>query len=534
MWTPGWTRSRPWPTSSSAVGYERRNVTTFIKRWAHERIRAESLPQFMLACLPADRSLWRAGTHDLRMRKANQLVTELVTEQLSRPGSPMPAAMEKIVDYADERRRIEALDIEGWQKLVDAGRSRIVERAVNGVYQMLRSLPASQLNVRTPMLEVMAMDYEQMAVMAADRTQDQPVIDEDDDLVSFGLRLRSYSSRLEHHRNKAGIYRDLSRQWERAEKARVAAEDSKPLYEFYRFEEDYHVQLVSKYQHFLPFLGDAGQWYEQQQELARYGQQLLALIAMRNDASLQRMKDEEEAEQVGREVYDQAGGRNLTRGRAGRAVLDQRIVTMTAVYDERLDTLCQDLASSGLVLRPAGVDDMDDQRPAGAAGLPTPTIVPGTQHPFDEVKALDLHHLGYDFVTDVPVGDKAAQAFLRASRERRTRLLGAMAYLDDSGQSAAISDLPVDDVAAMTRVARELSAQHSPDEPTTATSHLLLRSRIAELRSERDDLLDMRRSRTASLDSGLVTVLQAEVDQAVARSMPELKAGSGQSTPQPG
>src|SRR5699024_7442584 len=43
---------------SSAVGYERRNVTTFIKRWAHDRIRSEALAQFVLACLPADRSLW--------------------------------------------------------------------------------------------------------------------------------------------------------------------------------------------------------------------------------------------------------------------------------------------------------------------------------------------------------------------------------------------------------------------------------------------------------------------------------------------
>src|SRR5699024_1029860 len=119
---------------SSAVGYERRNVTTYIKRWAHERIRSESLPQFLIACLPEDRSLWRAGSNDARMRKANRLVTELVEEQLQRTGSPMPEAMERIVDYANSRRETEDLSTEQWQTLVDRGRQQVLERAVNGVY----------------------------------------------------------------------------------------------------------------------------------------------------------------------------------------------------------------------------------------------------------------------------------------------------------------------------------------------------------------------------------------------------------------
>ena len=486
---------------SSAVGYERRNVTTFIKRWAHDRIRAEALPQFLLACLPADRSLWRAGTNDHRMRKANQLVTELVVEQLERSDSPMPAAMETIVDYANQRREREGLDTEAWQRLVDQGRNQITERAVNGVYQMLRALPESELRVRTPMLEIMSMDYEQMAVEAVGQQQGE--VEPEDDLVSFGFRLRSYASRLNHHRAKVEVYRDLTQQWERAAKAGVA-DDTRPLYEFYRFEETYHRQLMSKYQHFLPVLGDAQQWYEQQQQVAAYGQRLLSLIALRNDASLQRMKNAEQAERLGRVIYDQAGGARLTEGAPGRAVLDGRIERMRHNYETQLQDLREDLAGSGLVLE---IDGDQDAQADPAAEL---TITRGTGYPFNEVKALDLHHLEYDFVTDVELGQSARATFIEAAQQRRRLLLAAMAYLDESDQSEAISDLPIDDVAAMTRLSRELSSQD-----TDSREISVLPSRIAQLRAEREQVAAEKRVGASSLDAGLVLRLREQVDAAV-------------------
>ncbi|UJW28864.1 relaxase MobL [Saccharothrix sp. AJ9571] len=493
---------------SSAAGYERRNVTTFIKRWAQERIRAESLPQFLLACLPADRTLWRASSHALSMRKANQLVTELVTEQLERPGSPAPAALERIVDDANRRREREHLSTRDWQRLVERGRAQMLERAVDGVYQMLRAVPEAELRVRTPMLDVMGMDYVQMAALAADRQTDtSPEQSTEHDLVSFGFRLRSYASRLEHHRDRAAAYRDLARQWERAENAGVAAEDSRPLYDFYRFEEDYHRRVMSKYQHFLPFLGDAGQWHARQRQLTDYRQRLLSLQALRHDASLPRLTDAEQAERLGRDIYGQPGGRYLTEGTAGRAVLDARIAAMQRGYGERLDELRTDLSASGLVLQ-AGAPGAP---PPGPHGLTTQLrIVPGTVHNFDEVKALDLHHLGYDFVHDIEIGPTAHRTFTAAATERRRMILAAMDYLDDSGQPEAISDLPVDDVAVMTRVSRELMAAAE----NGGRGSLTLPSKIAQLRTEREQAAQ-RRSKAPSLDSGLAVRVQARIDAAV-------------------
>lgn len=570
---------------SSAVGYERRNVTTFIKRWAHQRMQSETLPQLLLACLPVDRSLWRAGTRRLEMRKADRLVRELVWEQLEGPGSPMPAAMEKIRAYADQRREAERLSLPQWRRLVDQGRDQILERAVNGVYGLLRALPADELRIRTPMLEVMGMDYQHLAALArmaqntltgtapgatdtaagtgtnaSAGTDPGPEpgastgVAREDDLVSFGLRLRSYSSRLEHHRTWHHTYRTLARDWEKADQAGVAAADSVPLYDFYRYEADYHARCMAKYIHFLPVAADPSGFYEQQKALANYGQRLLALRALRADASLQRMKDADEAERLGRQIYDQPGGRLLTQGTDGRAILDERITTMTHAYEDRLEQLRADLAGSGLVLRvetdPAGGNETtppaDPSTPnettspgiMGDAGHPDQPgadtgsevtgeetgmsdplgsglrIEAGAGHDFGDVKGIDLHHLGYDFATDVEVGERARRTFLEATNERRRHLIAAMEYLDRTQQTEVISELPVDDVAAMVRTATELEQSREDDgSENDGEMVAVLRSRLAELETLTGG--QARRSAASSLDGDLAVRLHRQVEDVV-------------------
>lgn len=496
---------------SSAVGYERRNVMTYIKRWAHESMREESLPQFLLACLPADRRLWRSGTNDRRMRKANELMTHLVTEQLERTDSPMPAAMGRVVDYANQRREREGLDTEEWQRLIDHGRDQIHERASNAVYAMLRALPSDELVVRTPMLEVMGMDYQQMAVRAESAQSGH----QDEELISFGFKLRNYASRLRHHRDRARIYRDLSAQWSKAKQAGVAEEASRPLHDFYRAEADYHRRLMAKYQQFLPIVSDAGAWYDQQEEVADFGQQLISLTSLRHDPSLQRMKDSDQAERIGREIYEQPGGRLLTQGAAGREVLDHRIETMRTHYREKVDGLRTELAESGLVLEAVETGSGKDQTALPeAAGF---DIRPGVGHPFDEVKALDLHHLGYDFFADVRIGSQSLKHFTDQARDRDQALQGAVGWLKASGQEQAVRDLPIADVAAMKRCAAELAARADD------FGMSLLPSRFAELRQQRQDEF-AQRGNTTALDSGLDLRVRGQVRRALSEMDGEIEA----------
>lgn len=487
---------------SSAVGYERRNVTTFIKRWAHQQMLRESLPQFLLACLPEDKRLWRSSTNHAAMKKPNRLVRQLVEEVLARPESPLPHAMERVTAYANHRRTAEGLTRGQWRKLVHTGREQIIERGVNSVYGLLRALPDDALEVRTPMLDVMGMDYESMAVRASSREGSTGSITPvEDDLLGFGFRLRSYSSRLEHHQGKRRDYHEAASVWEKADAAGIASSASRVLYDFYQGEEEYHARCAAKYQKFLSFAGaDQEQWYKEWNEVAQYGERLLSLESLRKDDSLRKLKDGDVAEKLGLDIYGQSGGRLLTlrdaNGKSlkvGLELLDARISTMRTNYQGRIADLRVGLAREGLKLEITS----DPQNKKGDTGV----ISAGAEYPFEEVKGLDLHHMRYDFVADVPVGVKVRSRFVQWARSRAEHLKKATTYLKFTRQKEALDGLPTKDVAEMNSLADTLVSQGTK---------VSLPSEVAALNQEKKVL---RRSKTVRLGTELVNEVFAQVDQ---------------------
>ena len=471
---------------TSAVGYERRNVTTYVKRWAHQQMLRESLPQFLVACLPEDRRLWRSGTNNEAMRKPNRIVRQIVEEVLDREGSPMVQALAQVHDYADHRRKEEGLDREQWHRLVNNGREQIIERGVNAVYGLLRQLPEDSLRVRTPMLDAMGLDYEAIARRAHEDGAD-------DNLVGFGFRLRSFSTRLDHHVEQREQYHTLLRTWEAADDQGQASAGSRALYEFYLEEEEYHARCAAKYRTFLSFTPPTASWYEEWSQVSEYGERVISLESLRRDQSLRKTKDEDEAERVGREVYGQPGGRYVARGDATSvAVLEERVRKMRATYAGKVDDLRVSLAGKGLRL-----DLISDP----ATGRDQARVTAGAEYPFEEVKGLDLHHMRYDFSSDVEVGRRTLGAFTRAADQRMQALKAAVTYLESSGQGEAVADLPVSDVTIMSKLAGEIKAD----------PQALLPSHVAELARERAIL---RRSRTVALGTDLSIQLRDQVENA--------------------
>lgn len=485
---------------SSAVGYERRNVATFVKRWAHQQMLRESLPQFLVACLPEDRRLWRSSTNHESMKKPNRIVRQLVEEVLARPGSPLTQAMDPVNEYANHRREAEGLSFGQWRQLIDAGRDRIIERGVNGVYGLLRGLPADLFRVRTPMLDAMGMDYEELAAKAGEKAQRG----DKDDLIGFGFRLRSYSSRMRHHRKERTTYHEKALVWEKAVEAGVASDSSRVLYEFYLEEEDYHARCAAKYQGFLTFAQPESDWYAHWEKVAEYGEHLLSLESLRKDTSLRKMKDPDAAERMGRDIYGQPGGHLLTlQGTAGTDVLDDRIARMRANYDARVAELRVELAARGLKL---------ELTPDPKGKVPdTAVISAGAEYDFEDVKGLDLHHMRYDFSSDVEVGARARKQFVQWARSRRYHRDRAMAYLQASGQKEAIANMPSADIDAMNVLADKLRQDVKA----------VLPSEVAAISREREVL---RRSRTVQLGTDLVREVESQVTRAAVYAAPEAEA----------
>ena len=72
---------------------------------------------------------------------------------------------------------------------------------------------------------------------------------------------------------------------------------------------------------------------------------------------------------------------------------------------------------------------------------------------FDDVKALDMHHLMYDFPHDFEVSLVNADKFTKMADKRYNAFQNAKSYLVRSGQADALASLPEADIKLQKSVA---------------------------------------------------------------------------------
>lgn len=410
---------------SADVSHDKRNALCFIKKFTHQAMDQNGLAQFLLACLPEDESLWRAGTNRKEMRKPNAIVWEYVTDVLAQPGSGYQDALKSVEAYAKARQEREGLSNKERRKLYDNGREAIIHDCMNGVYGVLKQMPKEERQVRTPMLDVMSTDYEELA---------SRVVSGSDEMVEFGFRLRSYSSRLDKHREERKRYRDAVQAYEQTVDKDPAAA---PLLAFFEFEEEYNAQLMCKYQYFLDFLPPEEDYREGFNELVDYRKRMRSLDLMMHDKSIIRMLPQN-AEEYGFQVYGQHGGALV---RDALDVLSERLFRMGDVYGRKQEDFKAKIAERGMsLIEEDGSIKVSREKP----------------YPFDEVKALDIHHLSFDFPQDVIVSKVNVDRFLEVTAERSRLYDGARNYLISTGQGAALKTLPGRDIRRMKEVATKM------------------------------------------------------------------------------
>lgn len=398
----------------NSIMYDKRNVLHYVKKFTHKVMSERAFPQFLLACLPENKNLWRASTNRKEMKQANVLVRDYVSNLFHQPNSGYRDAVSDIVSYADYRKNLEDLSDQEYQKLIRKGQNDLMERCMNSVYDVLRGIPKEDKTVSTPLINVMSMDYDAMAAQAVH-----------DPLIEFALCSRSYSTRLVHHRKEYHKYRDEYASYDQAENKSA---DAEPLGNFLRFERDYHAMLMSKYLHFFPFLPSDGKLFDEFQDLIQDADRFDNLRKMMDDKSFQRLQPQN-AEVYGLQVYGQYGG--------------SRIKTMPEIMKERVRKFSERLKEKTFSLRSKFLDygfDLDLEKKA---------VVRSTMYDFDSVKALDLHHMGYDFPYDVNVSKTNLDRFLLTANKRSALFANAVDYLERSGQSAAISYLNGKDIRFM-------------------------------------------------------------------------------------
>lgn len=402
---------------------EKRNVKSFVKKMSYLAIDEHGLGQLMLAALPEDSRLWRADSNNKRMKRANNLAREFVNKMFEKEGSGYREAQASVLAYVNKRSDREGLSEKDKALLIKNGYKKIEDKAINTVYETLRQYRGEDLTVHTRMMDIAVSDLDDLAGQ------------KDDPLAQFGYRLRSYSSRRKHHMEEKHKYKQRVRELEDTPNRNEIADK---FLEFYRFEAMYHAQLQAKYQSFLSFLPKRDVYEDRIKDLMDYEKRMVNLERMMNDKSMRKMNPDN-AEVFGFSTYGQRGGHYVAEKNTG--VLRTRLGIMQDKFDKNMDDLNEDLFDAGFKL----VQEDDGFH-----------LKPKLPYDFEDVKALDLHHLDYDFFYDADVSVGNVSRFVTTANERYELFKPVEEYLVRTDQEAQLEDFAVYDINKMKQYADDM------------------------------------------------------------------------------
>ena len=403
---------------------EKRNVKSFVKKMSYIAIDEHGLGQLMLAALPDNSNLWRADSNDKRMIKANRLAREFVKNIFDKDESGYREAQAGVLSYVNKRAEREGLSDKEQQYLIGRGYKQIEDKAINSVYETLRQYRDNDFKVHTRMLDIAVSDLDQLASQR------------DDPLAQFGYRLRSYSSRRKHHMEEKHKYKKLVSELESKSDRNEVAD---AFLDFYRHEMLYNAQLQAKYQTFLSFLPKRNEFEQDVRYLIDYEKRMIDLERMINDKSMRRMKPKN-AENFGYSTYGQYGGKYVAL--KNTSILEARLDVMRETFKKHESDLNDKLFDAGFKL----VRDVDRF-----------SLVPDLPYKFDDVKALDLHHLGYDFLYDADVSVTNVAKFVLMAKERSMLYDKVEYYLKNTNQEEALSQFDGEDIRLMAEYADKLA-----------------------------------------------------------------------------
>ena len=403
---------------------EKRNVKSFVKKMSYIAIDEHGLGQLMLAALPDNSNLWRADSNDKRMIKANRLAREFVKNIFDKDESGYREAQAGVLSYVNKRAEREGLSDKEQQYLIGRGYKQIEDKAINSVYETLRQYRDNDFKVHTRMLDIAVSDLDQLASQR------------DDPLAQFGYRLRSYSSRRKHHMEEKHKYKKLVSELESKSDRNEVAD---AFLDFYRHEMLYNAQLQAKYQTFLSFLPKRNEFEQDVRDLIDYEKRMIDLERMINDKSMFRMKPEN-AENFGYSTYGQYGGKYVAL--KNTSILEARLDVMRETFKKHESDLNDKLFDAGFKL----VRDVDKF-----------SLVSDLPYKFDDVKALDLHHLGYDFLYDADVSVTNVAKFVLMAKERSMLYDKVEYYLKNTEQEEALSQFDGEDIRLMAEYADKLA-----------------------------------------------------------------------------
>lgn len=471
----------------SQVSLERQNVVSYIKDYAHDHIGKNTRLQILMAALPEEQHLWRFSTNRKEMQYPNELAVKFVEsvfeEQPVRSG--YRDATKAIRDYIKGRVDTEGIDQDEQKRLAKNGRKLLVERSVNGLYGSLKVFDKSTLDVRTPILDIQSASEDELLASVSDNF----------DQIGFELRIRGYSKRRDVHLQESDKFKQLIEVFDMAHEQNNVSDDAYILRRFYEEELEWNMALTDKYRSFFKInvinerkIADGYQpeyerLYEQYETLrlkddfindVDNGTILDGLVGFNDVDDVFR-----NSMQFNQYVEDLYGVKQGSRAFSDfyREGLEQELAREKIAYVKDLRAYTFNCFKDGVLTQKDWVDlqnehrDVDlptyKQRISNYANVfkepakPKPTSESITDEHFDDIKSIDIHHLGLDFYgkADRSISKRNRERFAESMQWREYFLSGAQEFLQATGQVNELQSVTYieNDVKDMRKTVDEMS-----------------------------------------------------------------------------
>ncbi|MGX1195849.1 relaxase MobL [Metabacillus sp. SLBN-84] len=401
---------------------ERQSVVAFVKDYAYSTLNQNTQLQLLIAALPKDRRQWRFGTNRTSMKHPNELATSIVERVFEKEPeeSGYLDAMRAVHAYADESALKNKLTADERKILVDEGRSRIVERSVNGLYKSLKVIDPSLLTVRTPMTDIQSSSDEELANALNAKAQGEF------DAAAFTLRVRGYNKRQDVHTESAKTHYEMASEYDVAKEQGLVDDTAHVMRLYYEEEQRYHMGLADKYRRFMSF-------HHPKDRESRD-----ALRPLYDDLSARFQAIRSDEEETGlllhsdREAYKR-DLRDYTFHCFEQGVASLKEWDAITEYDSESGTINTRFV---LPVRPkTREENLTDVH-------------------FRQVKAWDVHHLGLDYYNrpDARIDAVNAMRFADVWQGRKQRADAARMYVEATGQVLPALDRSESDIASMEEV----------------------------------------------------------------------------------
>ena len=410
----------------SNADLNKRNLKITIQKSIYEHISEFGVPQMLFAVLPEDKKSWRANSNAKDMRTAHKICRTYIDLVFEKYPDEMQLLFKSFDDYVENRRIKEGLSKKKCEDLRKTCEENFYKECENSIYKALKQIPDKYKTEST--------DFFSLA------TDDELVNSGSTDIYGFVYRLKAYTKRYDKHRQLSKRYAKFIEEYKEADKNNNVTDESRALYNFFVFEQEYQMELSSKYSQMLFVSEPDDDLADTYIKITNKADAINNLKLLREDKDLKKYKTVESLSDYAKDVYGIYV--HIDWLLYNPDLFDKYIEEQEEDYQTEYDSFIKELNARSKTIT------YDDDGSIHVVRYPA--------YDFDEIRGLDLQDVRYDFGPVLEFDGLVRTSFMNCAEQRLALFEKAYEYLVKTDQTDVLDIFDLDDIDAMRDVYSKL------------------------------------------------------------------------------